>query len=211
MTQPLKPLTQHTGRLVPFIKADVDTDQIIPARYLKGTEKTGLGQYLFYDWRTLPDGTPNPAFTLTQPKYAGATVLLGGSNFGCGSSREHAPWALKDFGITVVLAESFADIFSNNALKNQLLVIAAPPKLIKALADLAQQYPETTVTVDVAAQTVELPQPLHSQFGPHLLFKLDPFRQTCLLNGVDDVGYTLTLADAITAYEATHPSPFALA
>jgi 3-isopropylmalate/(R)-2-methylmalate dehydratase small subunit len=197
----LTPLLTVTATLVPLNQHDVDTDQIIAARFLKGTEKTGLGQHLFYDWRYHADGTPKTDFILNQPAYAHGRILLAGQNFGCGSSREHAPWALKDYGFQVVLAISFADIFYNNALKNQVLPIALPAKVITALTNLVLADPSTTATVDVASQTVQLPPTLHAQFGPSLSFPLDPFRKTCLLKGVDDLGYTLTLLPHIEAFE----------
>jgi 3-isopropylmalate/(R)-2-methylmalate dehydratase small subunit len=196
------PLTTLTGSMVPFLRHDVDTDQIIPARFLKGTEKTGLGKHLFYDWRYMSDGTPNAGFVLNQPAYAHGRVLVSGHNFGCGSSREHAPWALKDYGFSVVLAISFADIFRNNALKNQVLPIPLPEALITRLVELATQSPDTPITVNVREQLVQLPPACHTAFGQTVAFDLDPFRKTCLLQGVDDIGYTLTQLSAIDAFEA---------
>ena len=201
-----QPLTQVTSTMVPFVRHDVDTDQIIPARFLKGTEKTGLGKQLFYDWRYAQDGTPHEGFVLNQPRFAHGRILVAGHNFGCGSSREHAPWALKDYGFQVVLAISFADIFCNNALKNQVLPIPLAEPVVTALAQLAEQQPDTPITIDVREQMVTLPEPLHAAFGKTLGFDLDPFRKTCLLQGVDDIGFTLTQIPAIEAFEATLPA-----
>jgi 3-isopropylmalate/(R)-2-methylmalate dehydratase small subunit len=205
-------LTTVTARMVPFFRNDVDTDQIIPARFLKGTEKTGLGQFLFYDWRYLTAGetitnqtvTLDPQFVLNQPRFAGAQVLVAGHNFGCGSSREHAPWALKDYGFQVVLAVSFADIFKNNALKNQVLPIPLPETTIMALTQLAESDPSAQITVDIPTQQVHLPKALHAGHGDRLPFALDPFRKTCLLQGVDEIGYSLNLLPSIEAFEAAH-------
>jgi 3-isopropylmalate/(R)-2-methylmalate dehydratase small subunit len=201
-----QPLTCVTSRMVPFLRHDVDTDQIIPARFLKGTEKTGLGKRLFYDWRYAQDGTPLDGFVLNQPKYAHCRILVAGHNFGCGSSREHAPWALKDYGFQVVLAISFADIFCNNALKNQVLPIPLAEPLIMALVQLAEQHPDTELTIKVDEQAVYLPNQLHAQFNQSVPFQLDPFRKTCLLKGVDDIGYTLTQLNTIKTFETTLPS-----
>jgi 3-isopropylmalate/(R)-2-methylmalate dehydratase small subunit len=186
------------GSLAPLGRDHVDTDQIIPARFLKGTEKTGLGRALFYDWRTRPgDGqTPDPSFVLNQPVYQGASVLVAGENFGCGSSREHAPWALVDAGFRAVVAVSFADIFQNNALKNGLLPLALPADVVAMLLETARQQPGTSVTVDLAAQTLTLPN------GQAVSFHIDAFRKQCLLQGVDEIGYSLQFLPAIEAYEA---------
>lgn len=182
---------------VPLNRNNVDTDQIIPARFLKGTTKTGLGQKLFFDWRYLEDGSPNPEFTLNNPKYAGS-VLVAAHNFGCGSSREHAPWALKDYGFQVILAISFADIFRNNSLKNQVLTIALPEAVIMGLLEAIEADPSLQVQVDLPNQMVKIPG------QPDQKFDIDPYRKQCLLEGLDDIGYTLSHLSDIEAYEAAH-------
>lgn len=182
---------------IPLNRNNVDTDQIIPARFLKGTTKTGLGQKLFFDWRYLEDGSPNPEFTLNNPKYAGS-VLVAAHNFGCGSSREHAPWALKDYGFQVILAISFADIFRNNSLKNQLLTIALPEAVIMGLLDSIEADPSLQIQVDLPSQMVKIPG------QPDQKFDIDPYRKQCLLEGLDDIGYTLSHLSDIEAYEAAH-------
>jgi len=196
MTQNTK-ISTLSSTCVPLNLNNVDTDQIIPARFLKGTTKTGLGKNLFYDWRYLPDGKPNPEFALNNPRFQGS-ILVAAHNFGCGSSREHAPWALKDYGFSVILAVSFADIFRNNALKNQLLTIALPePVIMKLLEDL-EADPSLSVTVDLPNQTVTIPSQEPQKF------EVDPYRKKCLMEGLDDIGYTLQHLDAIKSYEAAH-------
>lgn len=182
---------------VPLNRNNVDTDQIIPARFLKGTTKTGLGEKLFCDWRYLEDGSPNPAFALNNPKYSG-NVLVAAHNFGCGSSREHAPWALKDYGFQVILAISFADIFRNNSLKNQLLTIALPESVILSLFEAIEANPSLRVQVDLPNQIVQIPG------QPDQQFDIDPYRKKCLAEGLDDIGYTLSQLSGIEQYEATH-------
>jgi 3-isopropylmalate/(R)-2-methylmalate dehydratase small subunit len=177
---------------------DIDTDQIIPARFLKGIDKTGLGEYLFADWRYGANGNINPYFVLNKPASRGAEILLAGSNFGCGSSREHAPWALRDFGFRAVISTSFADIFRNNALKNGLLPIHVDAAWHARLVELVQQSPSAELTVDLALQTVTVPG------GEQFTFPIDSFAKTCLLNGVDEVGYILQFADRIEQYETTY-------
>ena len=188
--------TTISSRVIPLRVNNIDTDQIIPARFLKVTDKTGLGQKLFSDWRYRADGTPNPDFVLNQPQYQGAQILLAGDNFGCGSSREHAPWALTDWGIRAVISTSFADIFRNNALKNGLLPISVPPKLHNLLFEVVQENPQGEWTVDLATQTVSLPT------GQSFVFDVDPFARNCLLKGVDELGYILSFAGEIAGYEA---------
>ena len=180
---------------IPLNRNNVDTDQIIPARFLKGTTKAGLGEKLFYDWRYLADGSPNPEFVLNSGKFKGS-VLVAAHNFGCGSSREHAPWALKDYGFQVILAISFADIFRNNSLKNQLLPIPLPEPIILKLIDDIEQNPSLQVTVDLANQQVNIPG------QPDQHFDVDPYRKKCLMEGLDDIGFTLQQLPAIEAYEA---------
>jgi len=190
-------VTVISSTCVPLNRNNVDTDQIIPARFLKGTTKAGLGEKLFYDWRYLEDGSPNPEFVLNNPRYSGS-VLVAAHNFGCGSSREHAPWALKDYGFQVILAISFADIFRNNSLKNQLLPIPLPEPVMLKLLDDIERDPSLTVTVDLPNQTVKIPG------QPEQRFDVDPYRKQCLLEGLDDVGYTLSHVADIERYEAAH-------
>jgi 3-isopropylmalate/(R)-2-methylmalate dehydratase small subunit len=189
-----------TSRVVALPINDIDTDQIIPARFLKATDKDGMGAHLFADWRYLPDGSPRPDFVLNQPQHQGAQILLAGDNFGCGSSREHAPWALTAFGFRAILAMSFADIFRNNALKNGLLPIVISPETQHLLLDLLDEVPAAEITVDLAAQTVTLPT------GQAVSFNIDPFSKACLLKGTDELGYLLGFEKQIAAYEAqSHP------
>jgi 3-isopropylmalate/(R)-2-methylmalate dehydratase small subunit len=183
---------------IPLGLDHVDTDQIIAARFLKVTDKKGLGAAAFADWRFLPDGSPNPTFVMNDPHYAGASILIAGDNFGCGSSREHAPWALVDYGLRAIMAVSFADIFKNNAVKNGLLTIELPADVIARALETARQTPEARFVVDVAAQTVALP------WGEVVSFPLGAFWKRCLLDGVDQVGYSLAQSDKITAFEAQH-------
>lgn len=185
----MQPFTTLTSRVVPLPVDDVDTDQIIPARFLKGTDKVGLGQKLFADWRK------DPEFVLEKPSSAGAAVLLAGVNFGCGSSREHAPWALTDFGFRVVVAKSFADIFRNNALKNGLLPVALDAASWGRLLEARSADPSVTVSVDLEAETLRLPD------GSAVRFPIDGFSKHCLLNGVDELGYLLSFEAKIAAYE----------
>jgi 3-isopropylmalate/(R)-2-methylmalate dehydratase small subunit len=185
-----------TSRVVTLPINDIDTDQIIPARFLKATDKSGMGAHLFADWRYLPDGSPRPDFVLNQPQHQGAQILLAGDNFGCGSSREHAPWALTAFGFRAILAMSFADIFRNNALKNGLLPIAISAETQRLLLDLLSEVPAAELTVDLAAQTVTLPT------GHAVGFTIDPFSKACLLKGTDELGYLLSFEKQIAAYEA---------
>ncbi len=190
-------VTTIQSTAVPLNRNNVDTDQIIPARFLKGTTKAGLGEKLFFDWRYLEDGSPNPAFALNNPRFSGS-VLVAAHNFGCGSSREHAPWALKDYGFQVILAISFADIFRNNSLKNQLLPIPLPESVILKLLDDIEANPSLTVTVDLPRQAVQIPN------QPEQRFEVDPYRKKCLMEGLDDIGYTLSHLAEIEAYEARH-------
>jgi 3-isopropylmalate/(R)-2-methylmalate dehydratase small subunit len=174
---------------------DIDTDQIIPARFLKATDKNGMGDNLFADWRYNADGSPKPGFALNQPEAAGRHILLTGDNFGCGSSREHAPWALTGFGFRAVISTSFADIFRNNALKNGLLPIIVDGKTHQRLLAMVEENPDTELTVDLATQMLSFP-------GGSVIFPIDPFNKTCLLNGVDELGYILSFAKEIAAFEA---------
>ena len=193
----MQPFTSLTATAVPLRAENVDTDQIIPARYLTAVTKEGMGDGLFASWRYARDGTPKPDFVLNQPQYAGAQILIAGRNFGSGSSREHAVWALTEYGFRCVIAPAFADIFYNNSLKNGLLPVALPEATVNLLLDLVEEEPETRISVDLAAQTVTLPD------GQSLTFEIDPFRKLCLLEGVDDLGYILSKEAAIAAFEAS--------
>ena len=184
-----------TSRVVVVPQNDIDTDQIIPARFLKTTDKHGLGASLFADWRYGPDGVPVPGFPLNAPRAQGAKVLLAGDNFGCGSSREHAPWALTGFGFRAVVSTSFADIFRNNALKNGLLPVAIDAGGHAALLSELARQPDAEVTIDLATQTLRLPD------GTVVKFPIDPFARTCLLEGVDELGYILRFESLIEEHE----------
>jgi 3-isopropylmalate/(R)-2-methylmalate dehydratase small subunit len=188
-------LKSHT---VPLLLDDVDTDQIIPARYLKGTQKTGLGDHLFEDWSTLPDGTPNPNFVLNEAECHDAQILLAGRNFGCGSSREHAAWAILGHGFRAVIARSFADIFHNNALKNGLLPVALDEEHHASLVRLVRADRLGQVTIDLTRQRLDLPN------GDSASFSIDAFSKRCLVEGVDQLGYLLGLEDRIREYEVAH-------
>jgi 3-isopropylmalate/(R)-2-methylmalate dehydratase small subunit len=187
--------TKLSSHVVSLPVNDIDTDQIIPARFLKATDKKGMGNNLFADWRYNDDGSPKSEFILNKPESAGAQILLAGVNFGCGSSREHAPWALTGYGFRAVISTSFADIFRNNALKNGLLPIIVDEKTHQMLFDLADETPRAELTVDLASQTLSFP-------GGSTTFPIDPFNKTCLLNGVDELGYILGFEKEIAKFEA---------
>ena len=191
----MRPFTTHTGLVVPLDRSNVDTDQIIPKQFLKRVERTGFGQFLFFDSRYRDDGSANPEFILNRPEYAGASVLVARRNFGCGSSREHAPWALEDYGFRVLIAPSFADIFYNNCFKNGLLPIKLDEAAINDLFARAAAHPGYTLTADLHQCT------LTDGLGLSLKFELDAFRRHCLLNGLDDIGLTLEHEADIAAYE----------
>jgi 3-isopropylmalate/(R)-2-methylmalate dehydratase small subunit len=191
----MEPITMHTGIAVPLDRADVDTDQIIPKQFLKRIERTGYGPFLFWDWRASADGTPNSDFVLNQEAYAGASILITRENFGCGSSREHAAWALRDYGIRVVLAPSFADIFRENADQNGIAALEVPADAITTLLERAAAEAPLRLTVDVGAGTVS------DAKGVVARFVLDDFRRMCLTQGLDRIGLTLRHADDIAAYE----------
>ncbi len=191
----MEPITAFTSQIVPLPAENVDTDQIIPARFLKTTDKAGLGDSLFCDWRYDANGQPKPDFVLNRPEMKGRGVLLAGDNFGCGSSREHAPWALTGYGFKAVVSTSFADIFKNNSLKNGLLPIVVDADTHRRLFDLLAAQPEARVTVDLRAQTLALPD------GSSVHFPIDPFSRTCLLQGVDELGYLLGKEKEIAAFE----------
>jgi 3-isopropylmalate/(R)-2-methylmalate dehydratase small subunit len=189
---------KHTGLVAPLDRANVDTDQIIPKQFLKRIERTGFGEFLFYDWRYLPDGQPNPSFVLNEPRYQGASILVADKNFGCGSSREHAPWALGEFGFRVIVAPSFADIFANNCFKNGMLPIALKDEQVREIMTRARAREGYELTVDLERQTIEDAQ------GLSILFVVGEFQRYCLLEGLDDIGLTLRHEDAIRAYELSH-------
>ncbi|CAN7432923.1 3-isopropylmalate dehydratase small subunit [Pseudorhodoferax sp. LjRoot39] len=201
----MQKFTIHKGLVAPMDRENVDTDAIIPKQFLKSIKKTGFGINLFDEWRYLDKGEPgvpesarkpNPDFVLNQPRYAGASVLLARKNFGCGSSREHAPWALDQYGFRAILAPSFADIFFNNSFKNGLLPIVLPEATIAQLFDECFAFPGYQLTVDLERQVIVRPQ------GEEIAFDVQPFRKYCLLNGFDDIGLTLRHADKIRAFEA---------
>jgi 3-isopropylmalate/(R)-2-methylmalate dehydratase small subunit len=187
-----------TSALIPLPAENVDTDQIIPARFLKTTEKSGLADALFYDWRYDADGRPKPDFVINRPEMQGRQILLAGDNFGAGSSREHAPWALNSWGIRAILSTSFADIFRSNALKNGLLPIVVDADTHAALFDRFAASPEAQVTVDLEAQLVHLPG------DEDVAFDIDPFARRMLLDGTDEIGWLLARTDAIDAWESAH-------
>ena len=196
----MQPFTILTSRCVVLGASNVDTDQIIPARFLKTVSRRGLGEHLFADWRLDQDGRPRPDFPLNSSAAKGASILVAGDNFGCGSSREHAPWALLDFGFRAVISTSFADIFRNNSVKTGLLPVMLPQSAHATLLDLLAQSPSEEVTIDLATQTVTLPD------GATHQFPLDPFARHCLLNGVDELGFLLDQESAIADYESSHPA-----
>lgn len=187
--------TRFTSRVVPLLVDNVDTDQIIPARFLKVTDKLGLGENLFSDWRYNADGSPRRDFVLNMPEHRGAQILLAGDNFGCGSSREHAPWALTGFGFRAVISTSFADIFANNALKNSLLPLALSGADHRDVVALLKSDPAAELTVDLSSQTLLVPG------GKSMTFPIDGFAKSCLLNGVDELGYLLRFMREIEAFE----------
>ncbi|GIK64023.1 MAG: 3-isopropylmalate dehydratase small subunit [Chloroflexota bacterium] len=189
----MEPLKPFSASLVPLPIENIDTDQIIPARYLKVTDKNSLAEGCFTDWRQ------DPEFVLNNPRYQNGHILVAGHNFGCGSSREHAPWALKAYGFQAVISTYFADIFRNNSLKNGLLPIIVDAETHQALLDLAEEAPEAEVHIDLASQTVTLPN------GQKASFPIDPFSKTCLLEGIDELGYLMKQTPEIEAFEASHP------
>lgn len=191
----MQAFTTLTSRVIPLTKNDVDTDQIIPARYLKVTDKNGLAEGLFYGWRYQADGTPDPKFPFNRPEYQDAHVLLAGDNFGCGSSREHAPWALLGWGIQAVIGTSFADIFRNNSLKNGLLPLIVDTTTHTELCEIVAADPTFTVHIDLEQQTLSWGS------GRSVNFPIDAFSKTCLLEGVDQLGYLLKFENQITAFE----------
>lgn len=200
----MKPFTLHRGRVAPLDRVNVDTDQIIPKQFLKRIERTGFGQFLFYDWRFGADGKKSADFVLDEPRYEGASILVAGKNFGCGSSREHAVWALADFGFRAVISSSFADIFANNSAKNGFLAVRLSEDESAELMRRAQEIDEYRVTIDLEKCEVRDEQ------GFLAKFPMDEFVRHCLLNGLDDIGLTLQHETEIFAYEAVHPAPTSL-
>jgi 3-isopropylmalate/(R)-2-methylmalate dehydratase small subunit len=190
--------TSVTARAMPLPVDNIDTDQIIPARFLKTTDKSGLGSGLFADWRYQADGSPRSDFPLNDRRYAGAQILVAGDNFACGSSREHAPWALVDYGFRAVISTSFADIFRNNSLKNGLLPIIVDPGTHVAIFQMVMGDPACELTIDLASQQVYLPD------GRRTSFPIDAFSKNCLLNGIDELGYLLSFQEQVAAFEARH-------
>jgi 3-isopropylmalate/(R)-2-methylmalate dehydratase small subunit len=197
----MQPFSKHTGLVLPLDRVNVDTDQMVPKQFLKLQVKQGFGRVLFYDWRYLPGEKPNPDFILNWPRYKGASVLLARANFGCGSSREHAPWAIADYGFRVLLAPSYADIFYNNCFKNGILPVTLPEEQVDDLFKRAEKEEGYSLTVDLPNQTIQ------DAHGLNLAFEIDKFRKHVLLEGLDDIGLTLKHEAAITAFEqAKRPS-----
>jgi len=194
----MQPLVKHTGVVVPMDRSDVDTDQLMPKQFLKRIERSGFGQFLFFDWRFLPNGSENPEFELNQPEYRNATILLARKNFGCGSSREHAPWGLADYGFRVLIAPSFADIFYNNSFKNGLLPIKLSESQVDDLFQLASKKKPMTLTVDLENKLIT------DNADISIPFEIDDFRRNCLLQGLDDIALTLQHESDIAEYEKRH-------
>jgi len=195
----MQPFTKHTGLVAPIDRVNIDTDQIVPKQFIKWVTREGYGRVLFYDWRYRDDGeTPNPEFVLNAPRYKGASVLVARANFGCGSSREHAPWAILDYGFQAILAPSYADIFYNNCFKNGILPVTLSDAQIDEVFRRVAANEGYQITVNLETQTVT------DDAGLHFEFQVDAFRRECLLNGWDDIGLTLRIADRITEYEKSH-------
>lgn len=200
----MEPITSFSGTCVALPIENIDTDQIIPARFLKATDKQGMGDALFADWRYDATGQPKTDFPLNQTTAEGATVLIAGNNFGCGSSREHAPWALQGYGFKAVISTYFADIFRNNALKVGLLPVVVDDETFHQMVSMVEEDPSTPITIDLAAQQVRLPD------GQAIPFPIDAFAKYCLLNGVDQLGFLQSQDEAIVAYETQHPPRVAI-
>jgi 3-isopropylmalate/(R)-2-methylmalate dehydratase small subunit len=197
----MQPISKHTGLVLPLDRVNVDTDQMVPKQFLTLQTKQGFGRVLFYDWRYLPGEKPNPDFVLNRPRFKGASILLARANFGCGSSREHAPWAIADYGFRVLIAPSYADIFYNNCFKNGILPVTLPEEQVEELFNRAEKQEGYAITADLPSQTITDAQ------GLNLKFEIDEFRKRVLLEGLDDIGLTLKHEPKITAYEqARHPS-----
>ena len=192
----MDPFVRLNGVVAPLNRANVDTDQIIPKQFLKRIERSGFGQFLFFDWRFLEDGSENPEFELNKQSYKSASILVSGRNFGCGSSREHAPWALLDYGIRCIIAPSFADIFFNNCFQNGILPIVLPENIVEDIIDNAENNPGSSITVDLESQTVI------GEGGLEVSFEIQPFRRYLMLNGLDDIGLTLEHEELINTFES---------
>jgi len=197
----MQPFRKHTGKVAPLYRANIDTDQIIPKQFLKRIEKTGFGEFLFHDWRRSADGTLQAEFPLNQPRHQGASILVAAKNFGCGSSREHAVWALADFGFRAVIAPSFADIFANNCVKNGVLTVALREEATAEIARRASETPDYRLMVDLENCLVQ------DEKGLKVNFQIDAFTRHCLLEGLDDIGLTLEHQADIAKYESAHPVP----
>jgi len=200
----MNPFRVHKGRVAPLDRINVDTDQIIPKQFLKRIERTGFGQFLFYDWRYAADGRKHADFVLDEPRYEGASILVAGRNFGCGSSREHAVWALADFGFRAVISSSFADIFANNSTKNGFLTVCLSEDEVAKLMRRSHEVSDYQLTIDLEHCEVRDDQDFAAKFS------IDEFVRHCLLNGLDDIGLTLQHEAEIAAYETLHPAPTAL-
>jgi 3-isopropylmalate/(R)-2-methylmalate dehydratase small subunit len=199
----MQPFRKHSGKVAPLYRANIDTDQIIPKQFLKRIERTGFGEFLFNDWRRSADGVPDPSFVLNQPRYSGASFLVAGKNFGCGSSREHAVWALADFGFRAIIAPSFADIFANNCAKNGVLTVVLSEQEASEISRRSSDIPDYELTIDLEACAVQ------DNKGFSASFQIDEFTRHCLLEGLDDIGLTLQHQAEIATYEAVHPIPSA--
>ncbi|HEV2351258.1 MAG TPA: 3-isopropylmalate dehydratase small subunit [Terriglobia bacterium] len=195
----MQPFVKHTGLVAPMDRVNVDTDQMVPKQFLKALTREGFGRTLFYDWRYLPGEVPNPDFILNAPRYKGASVLLARANFGCGSSREHAPWAILDYGFHAIIAPSYADIFYNNCFKNGILPVTLPDAQVDDLFQRTEKTPGYELTVDLETDLVT------DAHGLKQAFEIDPFRRECLLNGWDDIGLTLRHQSLIDEFEKAHP------
>ena len=194
----MEPFKTLTSLVAPLDRSNVDTDQIIPKQFLKRIERTGYGDFLFFDWRQTPEGEPVADFVLNDARFKGAKILIAGKNFGCGSSREHAAWALSDFGFRAVIATTFADIFFSNAGKNGIVLVRLPEEKVAVLMDRANSLPDHKLTISLEEQTVT------DSLGFKASFEMDPFRKYCLTEGLDDIGLTLRHADALDKFEAKH-------
>ncbi|MEZ5426159.1 MAG: 3-isopropylmalate dehydratase small subunit [Pyrinomonadaceae bacterium] len=195
----MQKFTEHTGETIPLYRANIDTDQIIPKQFLKRIERTGFGQFLFFDWRFHTDGSPREDFVFNDPQYRNASVLVSGANFGCGSSREHAPWALQEYGFRVIIAPGFADIFYNNCFKIGLLPVSLPEEIVFEIARNSTEKAPYNLTVDLEQRTVS------DDLGLEISFETDDFRRYCLLNGLDEIGLTLRNEEKIARFEENRP------
>ena len=198
----MTPFKKHAGLVAPLDRPNVDTDQMVPKQFLQATTREGFGRVLFYDWRYLDGTKPNPEFVLNQPRYKGASILLARENFGCGSSREHAPWAVLDYGFRAIIAPSYADIFYNNCFKNGILPVTLPTEQVNELFNRTEKKEGYALEVDLENQTISEPGGTGDRL--RIPFQIDPFRRECLLKGLDDIGLSLRFEDRIAAYEKQH-------